>query len=559
VNQRRIFRAFLGLALNLAVAAIACAEDWDPPARVARIDFIEGSAALQPAGSTGWFEDVLNRPLSNGDKFMCDSGSRAELQVGSAALRLGEESTLQILNIGDQFIQVGLSSGSLSLRVRRLAAGETVEVDTPNVAVTVLAPGEYRIDVNPAGELVDVAVVSGYAQVTGQTQNFTLSTRQQGEFSGGETLAVNFGDLAPADALDEWAESRDARDDNLLSSNYVSPEMTGYEDLDDNGTWQEVPEYGMVWQPQVDVGWVPYQVGRWVWIRPWGWTWVDAAAWGYAPFHYGRWIYVNSAWCWAPGNPRLPPVYAPALVGWIGGQPTAWVALGYQEPYQPAYRASLAYVRRLNAASLALAPGAALAAANRHFANQAIAGAVSTAASETFAAGRPQRVGRLQLDVPRVEALAPAAAPPAPASSTAPAPSAARAQLLRSSAALFGQGLVARTPARSAPALGAASPVNLIPAQAVPLHARHEAESAATPAPGQMPESARGTAPNDTNVARDGNAAAPEPRTRERTPGAAPAPHGGAPVEPAPAPKAASASKSAAAPKDPRKSKPEPR
>ncbi len=240
----------MALALTLAASAIACAEDWDPPARVARLDFVEGSAALQPAGSAGWLEDVLNRPLGNGDKFMCDSGSRAEMHVGSTALRVGDETALQILNIGDRIIQVGLSSGSLSLRVRNLADGDTVEVDTPSLAVTVLAPGEYRIDVNAAGELVDVAVVSGYAQVTGQTQDFTLNARQQGEFSGSETLAVNFGDLAPADALDEWAESRDAREDNLLSANYVSPEMTGYEDLDDSGTWQELPEYGMVWQPQ---------------------------------------------------------------------------------------------------------------------------------------------------------------------------------------------------------------------------------------------------------------------------------------------------------------------
>lgn len=552
MNRRRIFGSFWALALTLAASAIACAEDWDPPARVARLDFVEGSAALQPAGSAGWLEDVLNRPLGNGDKFMCDSGSRAEMHVGSTALRVGDETALQILNIGDRIIQVGLSSGSLSLRVRNLADGDTVEVDTPSLAVTVLAPGEYRIDVNAAGELVDVAVVSGYAQVTGQTQNFTLNARQQGEFSGSETLAVNFGDLAPADALDEWAESRDAREDNLLSANYVSPEMTGYEDLDDSGTWQELPEYGMVWQPRVNAGWAPYQVGRWVWIRPWGWTWVDAAAWGYAPFHYGRWIYVNSAWCWAPGNPRLPPVYAPALVAWIGVQPAAWVALAYQEPYQPAFRASGAYLRRVNAANLATSQGAAVPAANRHFANQAIPGAVSTAATETFAAGRPQSVGRLQLDARRADALLPAAAPPAPASSALAAPSATRIAMMRSNAALFAQGLVARTPARSMPATGAASaPVNLIPAQVVALHARREIDLAPTPA---------GASAGETPVAHEGNAAAPEIRTRARAPGGAPASHGESePAAPSAAPKNAAASKSAAAPKDSRKSRPEPR
>lgn len=272
MNSRLNFAAVLALGLNLAAPGIAGADDSDPPARVARLDLVEGSAALQPAGSSAWLEDLVNRPLSSGDKLMCDSGSRAELHVGSTAIRIGEETALQIVNIGDQIIQLGLSSGTMILRVRRLGTNETIEVDTPNVAVTVLAPGDYRIDVDASAEVVDVAVVSGYAEVTGQTQDFTLNSQQQGEFSGGETLAVNFGDLAPAAALAEWSASRDATEDDLLSSNYVSPEATGYQDLDENGTWQEAPDYGMVWQPQVSIAWVPYQVGRWEWIRPWGWT-----------------------------------------------------------------------------------------------------------------------------------------------------------------------------------------------------------------------------------------------------------------------------------------------
>ena len=95
--------------------------------------------------------------------------------------------------------------------------------------------------------------------------------------------------------------------------------MTGAEDLDRYGHWESHPEYGPIWTPPPWCpGWAPYRYGHWAWIGPWGWTWVDDAPWGFAPFHYGRWVMVGGRWCWAPGRYVARPVYAPALVAWIG-------------------------------------------------------------------------------------------------------------------------------------------------------------------------------------------------------------------------------------------------
>src|SRR5437867_1713415 len=82
--------------------------------------------------------------------------------------------------------------------------------------------------------------------------------------------------------------------------------------------------------------------------NPWGWTWVDDAPWGFAPFHYGRWVWYRSRWCWAPGSYVARPVYAPALVAWVGGPsvnvsvsigrsspPVGWFPLGPREVYVP--------------------------------------------------------------------------------------------------------------------------------------------------------------------------------------------------------------------------------
>jgi hypothetical protein len=117
------------------------------------------------------------------------------------------------------------------------------------------------------------------------------------------------------------------------------------------------PDYGMVWVPaSLPAGWAPYRFGRWAWVQPWGWTWIDDAPWGFAPFHYGRWALFRGVWVWVPGSIAYRPVYAPALVVFVGAGPggallngrTRWFPLGPEEAYVPLYRASPAYVQRLN-------------------------------------------------------------------------------------------------------------------------------------------------------------------------------------------------------------------
>src|SRR5262249_46333292 len=98
--------------------------------------------------------------------------------------------------------------------------------------------------------------------------------------------------------------------------------MTGGLDLTNYGTWESSPEYGQVWYPPAEPGYVPYRNGSWSYVEPWGWTWVDDAPWGFAPSHYGRWIESNDRWGWVPAAPDIPvyapPVYAPAVVDFFG-------------------------------------------------------------------------------------------------------------------------------------------------------------------------------------------------------------------------------------------------
>jgi hypothetical protein len=63
--------AFLGL-LALAALASARADEGDPPSRVARLSYVEGSVSLEPAGMQEWTAAERNRPLTTGDRLWTD-------------------------------------------------------------------------------------------------------------------------------------------------------------------------------------------------------------------------------------------------------------------------------------------------------------------------------------------------------------------------------------------------------------------------------------------------------------------------------------------------------
>ena len=335
----------------------------DPPARAARLQYMSGSVSVQPHGTDDWVAGAVNRPLTNSDNIWADKNSRAEISVGTGLIRIDSESSLTLTNVAENMVQLQLHQGAMNLHVRRLYDNETYEVDTPNQAFTVRKPGDYRFDVDPNADKTIITVWRGSGESTGDGPAVRIHENQQARFSNGTSLTNDIHSAPSPDAFDEWASSRDRRLDHSASARYVSPDVVGYEDLDEYGTWRDSPEYGNVWVPSgVGVGWSPYRNGHWIWVAPWGWTWVEDEPWGYAPFHYGRWVYYDNFWGWAPGPIYARPYYSPALVAWFGGPGwggsfgfgfgfgggIGWCPLGFGEPFIPWYGVSRGYFNRVN-------------------------------------------------------------------------------------------------------------------------------------------------------------------------------------------------------------------
>lgn len=448
------------LAMALLMPPRAAADDDDPPGRVARLSYTHGSISFQPAGTDDWVSAVVNRPMTTGDKLWSDQDGRAELNIGSASIRLGSTTGFSFLNLSDDTTQIRLTEGTLRIRVKRLGEREIFEVDTPNLAFNVLRPGTYKINVNEAGDATVVSVLAGEGEVTGGGQAFSVHPGDAGTFTGTDQLTSDVQDYnGDQDDFERWCSDRDHREDHSQASRYVSPDVVGSEDLDDNGGWRPVPEYGTVWFPHTTVvGWAPYRYGHWAWISPWGWTWVDDEPWGFAPFHYGRWVVVGGVWGWVPAPPApvvvgvayVRPVYAPALVAWVGGPhfgvgvavgSVAWFPLGPREVYVPSYPVSRTYVNNVNVTNTTVNNTVVnnyynnvvvnKNVTNVTYVNQAVPGAVTATSHATFTSAQPVAKNIVPVDArevahAQVNATTPAVAPPKQAVLGAGAPAAAK-------------------------------------------------------------------------------------------------------------------------------------
>jgi hypothetical protein len=343
--------------LLAAFIPLAMAQDQDqddPPGRVARLGHVEGSVSFQPAGESDWVEAVSNRPMTTGDKLWADRDSRAEVQLGSSTIDLAANTGFAFLNLDDRTVQIQLSAGTINVRVYDLDPDTDYEIDTANQAFTIRRPGRYRVESSENGDYTVVTIREGEGESTGNGQSYTIHQGQRVTFRGTTSLDTDVEQIGDQDNFDRWSDDRERRYEDSPSARYCSRQVVGFEDLDEYGDWRPAPEYGYVWYPRVDPGWAPYHYGHWAWIDPWGWTWVDDDSWGYAPFHYGRWAFIGGRWGWVPGPREVHPVYAPALVAFVGGVGVgiggnvAWFPLGPREVYVPAYRVSPAYVNRVN-------------------------------------------------------------------------------------------------------------------------------------------------------------------------------------------------------------------
>ena len=331
----------LALLLALFVSSTAMAEELppDPPQQIGRVASISGAVSYQARGDAPASELSVNFPLTGGNRIATPPRGHATIDIGAGRFYLDGDSALTVGALGPGTAAVSLEQGALILHILPGGAGQVFVVQTPRGALRADQPGYFEVEIAAESGTVVVSALEGGAQFD-DTTVLPPGTRT--------SVAPHTAPAIDAAAEDDFirrvaAEVEASGDNQLEAPTHVSPQTTGFSELQRYGLWVATEQYGWAWEPQVSSDWAPYSKGRWVEITQLGRTWIDDAPWGFAPSHYGRWTEVNDRWVWIPGNAAPASLDAPAKVSFFGtqgrdGQSAAgWVALGpEQSVFRPA-------------------------------------------------------------------------------------------------------------------------------------------------------------------------------------------------------------------------------
>jgi len=321
---------FICLLMLLALPTWSLAAAIGP----ARVSYVEGDIFFRSPDADEWLPASVNTPLDEGDAVWSDNGSRVEIQLpDGTVVRLDGGSQLDLLANEDGFVHLHLASGHLYLRTFQTTGDNALQIDADDTTVLPSARTRLRIDMLP-NSLEDVAITKGSAYVEGNGNRTRVRAGEhillEEDYS--EVLPLN-----PADSWEAWNVDRDrAQSRSTRADSYLPEELRGHAaELDANGSWVTVPEYGTVWRPAVIVSddWAPYREGRWLW-RGDDYVWLSFEPWGWVPYHFGRWAFVSSfGWCWVP--PVRGDVYwGPGYVGWYRtGSHVGWTPLAPGEVF----------------------------------------------------------------------------------------------------------------------------------------------------------------------------------------------------------------------------------
>jgi hypothetical protein len=425
----------------------------DPPARVGRLSYLQGTVSFHDAQQDAWSPAAVNTPITSGDSVWTEPNGHNEMSISGTRVRMDGDSQLDVQALDDSRTRLQLDQGRLDIKTFALDTNQPYQIATPRGVAALKDQGDYYVHAGTTADPTVMGVRAGAAEFQAPNgQTIALKAGEEAQVTGdGNSIQIQKVETAPPAMPTYWAQ-RDQRI-NYAPVQYLSADVTGYEDLAAYGSWSNDPDYGQVWAPQaVAADWTPYSTGYWSYVDPYGWSWVDSSPWGFAPYHYGRWANRNNRWFWVPPDRREHSVYAPALVAFVGGtelgaaigaqnrRPVGWFPLGPREAYVPPYTADRAYYQRVNANAQVPANAMndrwqraerrqALTAndPNEKFANRRFATVVP---AEDFARSRPVQQSRINVAADKIAAapVAAVAAPPAPTMALAAQPANRTAQ-----------------------------------------------------------------------------------------------------------------------------------
>ena len=314
-------------------------------ARIVRLSFIEGTAAVQRPDVDEWAAALVNTPIQEGFKVSTAEDGFAEVEFENASTaRLGQLSLLEFTQLvlapsGDKVNRLKLHQGYATFNFIP-EGGDYYEVAAGDATLMPRGKSRFRLDMED--KLLLVKVFKGSVEISSPQGSGTVGEDAMLELRPGADPVFQITQGVTKDEWDKWVENRERHVEQVRNrgrapgtgvySNDATSLLYGFVDLASYGGWIVLPGYGSAWVPNVGGGWAPYTYGRWCWYPGYGYTWISSEPWGWMPYHFGQWMYQPGyGWCWLPTNLNS---WSPALVnwyrgpGWVGWAPAGSPRLG---------------------------------------------------------------------------------------------------------------------------------------------------------------------------------------------------------------------------------------
>lgn len=275
----------------------------DSQARIVRLSDVQGSVQIDKNTGMGFESAFLNLPITQGVQVQTRDNGRAEIEFeDGSTFRLTPNSkvefrTLGLNDAGKRISVVDLVEGMAYVNWLGTSS-EDFTLNFSRETVALSRPAHFRVETSPS--VSKFAVFKGDVEIAGPSGKVTVSKKKM--------LTVDATDdkytLAKIEAgpLDTW--DKDAVEyHQQYARNNSSPYGYGLSDLNYYGGYQNVPGYGMLWQPYfTGIGWSPFADGAWSWYPGFGYMFVSSYPWGWLPYRYGNWLFVPGfGWMWQPG------------------------------------------------------------------------------------------------------------------------------------------------------------------------------------------------------------------------------------------------------------------
>src|SRR6202044_2338023 len=205
-------------------------------------------------------------------------------------------------------------------------SGDEFTLNFSREKVELNQPAHLRV--TSSSNSLEVASFKNDVEVTGPSGPVKVEKKKMVDFDVDENDKSSTAKNLQTDPYDDWDKQSTEYHDQYSAKNNSTLNGYGTSDLNYYGTYNNVPGFGMMWQPFfTGVGWNPFMDGAWSFYPGMGYMWASAYPWGWMPYYYGNWLYSPGlGWGWQPG----------AFNGWRGGvHYTGAAVAGFQPPVEP--------------------------------------------------------------------------------------------------------------------------------------------------------------------------------------------------------------------------------